>query len=333
MEENKKFKISKKIKVLMLLPVIILSIYFTFFTAIEKIHKVKNSVNPEATNYYVHATTVSVFIFALHDYVFLDFDNPIFKPLYKLRDYFFEKGESLIPNDNSENIVWWDQNYSTIYGSVASDRRDETMTIDKLDKDNQLKLRERIYNYLLKFSEYPVKGDMFSHKIDIRDTLITLSGVYNDSIFDLYDGKNVERTRNFAQDPIQQERYPKIYEAINKIDYDDPIFKFSKYYILEKKTMIEIFKDKLNTQLCYREDINSYINSLMETYTLALNLQNSNSVGVRNSARNFIEVRGPEVKGAMFHFVLNSMGENCPSDSIVYKKILKIKKELNNGNK
>lgn len=334
MDENKKFKISKKIKVLMLIPVIILGVYFTFFTTIEKIHKVKNSVNPEATNYYVHATTVSVFIFALHDYVFLDFDNPIFKPLYKLRDYFFEKGESLIPNDNSENIVWWDQNYSKIYDLKDSSRNDTSMTIDKLDKDSQLKLRERIYNYILKFSEYPVRGDIFNPKIDLKDTITTLINAYDNQILEFYDGKGMDRIKNFAQDSLQQERYFKINELINKIENDNSlIYIFAKQYFLQNKIIIEVFKDKLNINLCYRENISDYLNSEKDVYLLSLKLKKDNRPNIRKTAIGFIKVAGPEVGDSMFHFVLNSMGENCPSDSIVYQKIIEVKKELNNGNK
>lgn len=67
-------------------------------------------------------------------------------------------------------------------------------------------------------------------------------------------------------------------------------------------------------------------------YILVLKLQNDKCLNIRDTAKKFLKVSGPEVNDSMFHFVLNSMGENCPSGSLVYEKILEIKKETNNVN-
>ncbi|AXK49046.1 hypothetical protein CRU87_08430 [Aliarcobacter trophiarum LMG 25534] len=53
---------------------------------------------------------------------------------------------------------------------------------------------------------------------------------------------------------------------------------------------------------------------------------------VVNTPDRLQEAREEFTKAYMFHFVLNSMGENCPSGSLVYEKILEIKKETNNVN-
>jgi len=158
---NKNWRFSKWLAIL-IIPFIIIVIHFSFYFSIKSLVNADKSVNPQATEYFVQANTIStVWINTIHDYLFIDYDSPIMKPLLDITDYYFNKGEKLLSPNNAEDAVWWFLTYAYIYNINFSSRKDNSMDIYKLPKDKEMDLRYKLADYIIKIGNYGVKGVEF----------------------------------------------------------------------------------------------------------------------------------------------------------------------------
>lgn len=317
--------IPRWLKIVLLIPIILIALYFNFYAGIEQKYNTKNSVNPEATRYFVHATTVSFFIYLTHRISWLDFDNPIFIPAYKLRDYFFEKGESLVQEDNAENVLWWRVNYFEFYGIIQTSRNDHTMAIHTLDRDVQIKLKTRLYHYILKLCNYPVKGEVFAPITNLQDKVGSFVNAYNIYNNLLYEGNNsLERTLNYFKDPMQKERYANIYKAISKLEVnDDWEFISTKNRVLGNLLMFELHTQTISKETCYSEELYEYLSTVKKLYLWAKDTQNIQREYV-TVANDFL-LTGPGVKNSIPQVTMDMVGALCPKDTPILK-LFKINK-------
>lgn len=321
--------VPKWLKIILLIPIIFIALYFNFYTGIEQKYNTKNSVNPEATRYFVHATTVSFFIYLTHRISWLDFDNPIFIPAYKLRDYFFEKGESLVQEDNAENVLWWRVNYFEFYGFFQTSRNDHTMAIHTLDRDTQIKLKTKLYEYILKLCNYPVKGEVFAPITNLQDKVGSLIYGYDTYSHTLYDGKDkLEQSLNFYKDSIQKERYANIYKAISKLDInDDWEFIASKNRVLGDLLMFELHTQTISNETCYSQELYEYLSTVKKLYLWAKDTKNVKKE-YETVANDFL-LTGPGVKNSIPQVTMDMAGDLCPKDT----PILRLFKRTNNKEK
>ena len=158
-QQLKKKKLPKWLLILIATPLVIIALHFHFYSALKEEFHADESVNPEATSYFLHATAINtVWISVLHDFLFIDYDNLLLKPFLSLRDYFFEQGEASMPSDNAEDAIWWIQNYASMYDFTVTGRDDKSMAIDTLDEPMQRIIREKIYHYIIKMDKYGIRG-------------------------------------------------------------------------------------------------------------------------------------------------------------------------------
>jgi len=324
-KQNKKInfisKIPLKLKIIVALPLILIALYFNFYTGIEKKYNTKNSVNPEATRYFVHATTVSFFIYLIHRISWLDFDNPIFKPAYKLRDYFFEKGEELVQKDNAENVLWWRVNYFELYAFFQTKRNDRTMSIHTLDRDIQIKLKTRLYHYILKLCNYSVKGGVFSPITNLQDKVGGLIYGYRTYDYELYEGKDrLEKSLNFYKDPIQKERYTNIYQSISKLDINnDWEFIYTKYNVLGTLLAFELYTQTISKETCYSTELYEYLSTLKKLYFWAKDTKNI-AKEYQGVAKDFL-LTGPGVRNSIAQVTMDMTATLCPNFSYRSKSL------------
>lgn len=321
--------VPKWLKIILLIPIIFIALYFNFYTGIEQKYNTKNSVNPEATRYFVHATTVSFFIYLTHRISWLDFDNPIFIPAYKLRDYFFEKGESLVQEDNAENVLWWRVNYFEFYGFFQTSRNDHTMAIHTLDRDTQIKLKTKLYEYILKLCNYPVKGEVFAPITNLQDKVGGLLNSYDSFNYLLYSGRSkLEQSINFAKDSMQKERYTNIYKAISKLDVnDDWEFIYIKNRVLGNLLMFELHTQTISKETCYSKELYEYLSTVKKLYFWA---KDTNDIAkeYQDVAEVFLE-KAPGVKNSVPQVTMDMVGALCPKDT----PSLNLINEINNKEK
>jgi hypothetical protein len=327
--KNKYRFVPKWLKIILLIPIVFIALYFNFYTGIEQKYNTKNSVNPEATRYFVHATTVSFFIYLVHSKSWLDFDNPIFIPAYKLRDYFFEKGEKLVQEDNAENVLWWRVNYFEFYGFFQTSRNDHTMAIHTLDRDTQIKLKTRLYHYILKLCNYPVRGGVFSPITNLQDKVGSFVNAYNIYNNLLYEGNNsLERTLNYFKDSMQKERYTHIYKAISKLDInDDWEFIATKNRVLGNLLMFELHTQTISKETCYSQELYEYLSTVKKLYLWAKDTQSIQKEYV-TVANDFL-LTGPGVKNSIPQVTIDMVSVLCPKDT----PILNLINEINNKEK
>ncbi len=322
--KNKYRFVPKWLKIILLIPIIFIALYFNFYTGIEQKYNTKNSVNPEATRYFVHATTVSFFIYLVHSKSWLDFDNPIFIPAYKLRDYFFEKGESLVQEDNAENVLWWRVNYFEFYGIIQTTRNDHTMAIHTLDRDTQIKLKTKLYEYILKLCNYPVKGEVFAPITNLQDKVGGLLNSYDSFNYLLYSGRSkLEQSINFAKDSMQKERYTNIYKAISKLDVnDDWEFIYMKNRVLGNLLMFELHTQTISKETCYSQELYDYLSTVKLLYLWAKNTKDI-AKEYQDVARVFLE-KSPGVKNSVSQVTMDMVSDLCPKDTPSLNLINKI---------
>lgn len=185
---------SKLLITLLAIPLVIIAIHFHFYSALKEEFHADQSVNPEATSYFLHATAIhTVWITVLHDFLLIDYDNPLLKPFLSLRDHFFEKGEAIMPADNAEDAIWWIQNYAAMYDFTVTGREDKSMAIDTLNKPTQRAIREKIYNYIIKMDRYGIKGIHSNRYAIPSDKMTDLVACYLHEIVDMYEGSNEQK--------------------------------------------------------------------------------------------------------------------------------------------
>jgi hypothetical protein len=147
-------------------PLILIAIHINFNVGLQKAVHAENSVNPDATNSFSHATLIGDYIDRIHDTFFIDYDSILFTPLYKLETYFFKKGQQGIQPDNlGEEGVWWFLVYGERYGFCGQGRNDESLWIMNLPKDESWKLRNLVYNYFLAITDRKIKGIKFGKPV------------------------------------------------------------------------------------------------------------------------------------------------------------------------
>lgn len=223
LQQLKKRKLPKWLMILIAIPLIIIAIHFHFYSALKDEFHANQSVNPEATSYFLHATAVNVvWITVLHDYLMIDYDSSVLKPFLALQNHFFQKGESFMSVDNAEDAIWWVQNYATMYDFTVKGRDDKSMAIDTLDKPTQKAIREKIYNYIIKMDKYGVKGIHSGQYAIPADKMTDLVACYLHEIVDMYEGANEqEKVEKYYTDNQMTKKIFTIYTA-----YDNFINRF-----------------------------------------------------------------------------------------------------------
>ncbi|WP_345980463.1 hypothetical protein [Sulfurimonas sp. HSL3-2] len=213
---------------------IILAIHFNFYFALKEKFHAKESINPQATAYFVQATTIStIWIKAFHKYLGIPYDSVFFRPLISLRDYFFAKGEEAIEPDNAEDAMWWVQNYMDFYGFTVSEAESSPYKIEKLDLKTRQQIAKKLYNYIIKFDNGSIKG---VYAKEYGDNFITLSnfiGAYLRVIPNIYEGQTKqEKSENFYCDITLTKKLIQVDYIYTKALEESSLDINQKYYYL-----------------------------------------------------------------------------------------------------
>lgn len=262
MQPTKKRKISKWLKGFILLFLIIIAIHFNFYFAIKKEFNANQSVNPEATSYFIHANIIgTVYIGILHK--IFDYDSLAMKPLLQLTDYYFEKGEKLVKTDNGEDGVWWYLTYAKTYSFSNLDRKDESLNFLSQPKDIQKSIRDKMFFYAFKISKNGIKGLDFRNYE--RTALNTYFNLYDKEMYKMYNGNNTEEQWKKYWEDVDfyiktkklYDSYEKYYELnLGKKDFYYEYFLFKKlHYILYRNLYVQ----KINNVGCNSLYIKKYL--------------------------------------------------------------------------
>ena len=244
---NYEWRFSKWLTIFIITLLIIVAIHFNFYVGLKKEFHASESVNPKATSYFLHASAITVsWINILHSSFGVSYDNPIMKPIISIRDYYFNLGEKYVNEDNAEDAIWWSYNYSRLYGFAIGDD-DNVYSIQKLDKNTQRELRNKMYNYIIKLGNHVVKGIYSKENTDPLKDMTDLVSGYILEISKMYEGKTgYERSKNFYSDEIEHKKLIKIYEAYSKVSN-------GSHLAIDKKNYHDIFRFRILQYIIFGE--------------------------------------------------------------------------------
>ncbi len=163
----------KKLKYLLIIPIIVISIHFYFYNALKLQYVVDDTVNPKATSYFLHSTAITaVWINSARIYLGLQYDGIILKPIVSLRDYFFEQGKKYVKKDNAEDVMWWTINYPRMYGFYDDDKQGNNLYIRNLNDEKHKQLIEIIKSNIVRLGSNEVYGVKTNELDDLMDILL-----------------------------------------------------------------------------------------------------------------------------------------------------------------
>jgi hypothetical protein len=153
------------IKSIIIIPLLLVALYFQFYIGFNKVIQADKSVNPRATDYFSHAMLVNMGEMLVHDFLFIDYDSFLFKPLHALQDYLFNEGKKYVASDNlAEEGVWWSLIQLNKYGLVKSGRPDRSLIMKELYNKKSLPMRVQALEYFYAVVDTGVKGIDFGGK-------------------------------------------------------------------------------------------------------------------------------------------------------------------------
>jgi hypothetical protein len=180
------------------------------------------SVNPRATDYFAHAMLISMGEMLVHDFLFIDYDSFLFKPLHALQDYLFNEGKKYVASDNlAEEGVWWSLIHLNKYGLIKSGRRDKSLIVKELYNKKSLPIRAQALEYFYAVVDTGVKGIDFGGKE--FSAAYGLFVVPFHSVYYTYPGKTEdEQVDNYWADHSLWQRSLASYQAYKTFFRSDP---------------------------------------------------------------------------------------------------------------
>jgi hypothetical protein len=335
---TQKRKLPKWLIALIITPLVIIAIHFHFYSALKKEFHADQSVNPEATSYFLHASAVYIVWIGLsHEFLSIDYDSPLLKPFLSLRDYLFEKGESIMPADNAEDAIWWLQNYNRMYGFSVEGRKDESMAIETLDKQTQRAIREKIYNYIIKLDKYGIKGiksEKFAHSPAILMTYL-IQG-YCNNIEKMYDGdSHSQQFHNFYNDINTYTKLFTMYSAydnsLNKYHFKniDRPSEYNKQYLLGMTIWALIYNKNIPKVLCESSELTEYLRLTNSLYDWASHPEQIKNEDLQRIAQAFME-QSPRIAQKLPSAIIKAVSDECKLNDL-NQILIKNIQGVNNG--
>lgn len=150
---------------IVVIPFLLVVIYFLFYKSFKEVIHADLSINPRATNYFAHAMLINMGEMLVHDFLFIDYDSFLFKPLHAIQDHLFTEGQKYVAEDNlAEEGVWWSLIHLNKYGLVKSGRKDRSFIKKELSNKDSLPMREQALKYFYAVIDEGVKGVDFGNK-------------------------------------------------------------------------------------------------------------------------------------------------------------------------
>lgn len=241
---NRKFIISS----LIIIPFLTIALYLQFYSSFKEVIHADKSVNPKATDYFAHAMLINMGEMIAHDFLFIDYDSFIFKPLHALQDHLFNEGKKHLASDNlAEEGVWWSLLHLNKYGLLGSGRRDRSLIKKELSCTESLPMREQAHKYFHAVIDEGVKGIDFGGKEFSAAFGLFVFPFYK--ISDTYPGETSnQQTDNYWEDKDNHHK--------SLVSYQ----KFTKY--IAGNPYLEGKQGSVYTSLIYRLENLIYFNSL-----------------------------------------------------------------------
>lgn len=185
--------------------------------------------------------------------------NVLTKPVYVIRDYFYNNGLVHLPKNDAERYIWWSRiRFDEWYNCVMPELLDyigKRIDENKVDKNKHLKWTDEIYSNLIPLGELPLKDEVFK---EVRFK------TYNDVAWFYARAKSNLVYRMYY--PLNSKNFPYNDPYINNKMEIDKVKKIFKDYSKLKNYVKENEKEGFAKLLKGKD---SYMDSMVELYYIS----------------------------------------------------------------
>jgi hypothetical protein len=266
----------KRFYMVLLIPMFLIAVHYNFYFSTASLVKAKQSINPKATSYFIHANVISTFwIDKIHTYLFIDYDSTLMKPLLNFTQYLFVKGEANIKQNNAEDGVWWFLTYAYIYNFNTASRKDDSMDIYNLPKKEEMSLRYKLADYIIKLGNKGVKGVEFGkYESSAMHTMFAIN-FSKINIDKHYEGKRkIDRVNAYWKDSKLYNYKVKTYKSYKKFRNKDLYLNEWELYSLDSLNnrlwflVVKDIKSGIKMTNCKNEYISNYLDVLEKLFKI-----------------------------------------------------------------
>lgn len=209
----------------------------------------------------------------------LDFQNPILKPIVKLRDIFYKKGLGNLPENDAEKAIWFEtfelipHNLSVKgkYGNLIKDYGEEFGN----------KLLEDSLKYIALLAEHEVIDKNFKDRKHISSCFHLLTKIIIDENRAYPNDKYIYSNENIIAFTKKKNLYDKFFFLYQK-----------RKQFVEKYKNAEHFKSLMAKKNNFKDEYtSSYYNDLiLNTYILFYQIEQNKTYSCKNSKQYFKEI-------------------------------------------
>lgn len=326
----------KRIKYLLIVPFMIISIHYYFYYSIKNMFVIDDSINPKATSYFLHSASITIlWLNPAREQLNLQYDSFLLKPVVLLRNYFFNLGKKYVREDNAEDVVWWTILYPRMYSFYGSEKESvnkegNNLYIRNLDEEEHKKLRVLIKENIIRLSSNKVlslKNDQLDEYIDI---LLNGYDISLKSINYLIDEKT-KKEQDFLLNKDILLEMGQVYLASKKIFNKENINKNLIYYNYRKYRLLSYLlygKILQNTPMnCRDKDIREFLDYYLNLAE-ALCINNETNAQIEF----LYESSFSNDKKQIPIFLLNKLEKECMEHNNDILKIKEITKQIGEKN-
>lgn len=326
----------KRIKYLLIVPFMIISIHYYFYYSIKNMFVIDDSINPKATSYLLHSASITIlWLNPAREQLNLHYDSFLLKPVVLLRNYFFNLGKKYVREDTAEDVVWWTILYPRMYSFYGSEKESvnkegNNLYIRNLDEEEHKRLRVLIKENIIRLSSNKVlslKNDQLDEYIDI---LLNGYDISLKSINYLIDEKT-KKEQDFLLNKDILLEMGQVYLASKKIFNKENINKNLIYYNYRKYRLLSYLlygKILQNTPMnCRDKDIREFLDYYLNLAE-ALCINNETNAQIEF----LYESSFSNDKKQIPIFLLNKLEKECMEHNNDILKIKEITKQIGEKN-
>ncbi len=333
-----KFLIQKYLlkKPLLILPLILISLAIIQFKSQYKViyeeFKPHTSSNPPAVEEFVKAVHYDVYIERLH--LFINYDNPIMIPFFKLRDYYFQKAQALTPDNDGMDVFFWVLiNKNKVFPDKDGDH---SMAYSNFSPNEYKKINEMLYKYTIKYLTYnDFKFTMQNFNYHKLNTSYRLMYYYVGLFYRQHNGTKKEKiTQLYTSDKYfraMQELYV-LYKLFYKKHKDNVEKSLTQSQKTEQRFDYVYMENLLISGIDYIKLKKTHVNQMYCNSSFLKNMQKIYQFKITHFENIYIYNHALGIFNTSINrYLTKTIYNTCPNLRQEAKQILNHFKEINNG--
>lgn len=319
-----------KKRILILIFVLIFALisiqYKAQLNTLQEMYNIPKSENKQATNYFIKSMSMMLYIERLHYLV--NYDNFLMKPLFSLKDKYYEQGKALLAKNSSEDVFWWMMINRGIYGiTIDNIRKDQSVDpVEILAPKEYEKFNKKVYAMLTRYLD--LNNDFNKNIEEINRYKLLMASDLLNHYYRMYRFQYKKGKKSRGRQGLENKEH-----LLNLINLYNMFIKYSKQYSKntfdKEKTYINnnFTKTRLLTEIYYTRQFQ------LETRTISKKIcEDKNSLTLLKSIKNlypYRDVKYESLKDTVFkndfvNEVVKIIDESCDNLKKESKEVLKL---------